>query len=268
MVDSPDELVAVSDPGEVGRAEHNRGDRFVVFVSNIAAWLFPILMVAITAQVILRNSGLNQAWLDDLQWWLYGAAVLMGVGYAVTTDSHVRVDIFYDGFADEKKTRINIFSLGWMFLPFVVLSWDVTYDYAVSSIRANEGSDSPNGLHNLWVLKSFMNIAFIFIGVATWFAVKRNLSRLHPPRLWRMLWSVFPATFLAINLTIYYGLLLISIALAEEGTSTRDILRGPLFGELEVGNYEVTYTILAAVVVTPALILILRALDRSAKSGG
>lgn len=267
-MESPNEIVAVSDPGEVGREEHNRGDRFVVHVSNIAAWLFPILMVAITAQVILRNSGMNQAWLDDLQWWLYGAAVLMGVGYAVTTDSHVRVDILYDGFAPEKKTRINIFSLGWMFLPFVILSWDVTYDYALSSIRADEGSDSPNGLHNLWILKTFMNLAFIFIGVATWFAVKRNLSRLHPPKLWRMLWSTFPATFLAINLAVYYGLLLIATAFAAEDTTTRDILRGPLFGEVEFGNYEVTYTILAAIVITPLVILGLRAMDRSRKSEG
>ena len=268
MSESSQEIVAVSDPGEVGRAEHNRGDRFVVAISNVAAWLFPILMVAITAQVILRNSGMNQAWLDDLQWWLYGAAVLMGVGYAVTTDSHVRVDIFYDGFPIEKKTRINIFSLGWLFLPFVILSWDVTFDYAVSSIRADEGSDSPNGLHNLWILKTFMNLSFIFIGVATWFAIKRNLSRLHPPRLWRMLWAAFPSTFLAINLAIYYGMLIVLSALAPEDSTTRDILRGPAFDELEFGNYEVTYTVIAAVIATPLVILVLRALDRTRKSEG
>ena len=267
-MDDPNQVVAISDPGEVNRAEHNRGDRFVIQLSNIAAWLFPILMLAITAQVSLRNSGMNQAWLDDLQWWLYGAAVLMGVGYAVTTDSHVRVDIFYDGFSTEKKTRINIFSIGWMFLPFIVLAWDVTYDYALSSIRANEGSDSPNGLHNLWILKTFMNVAFIFIGVACWFAVKRNLSRLHPPKLWRMLWSIFPATLLMINLAIYYGLLILATVFAAEGATARDIRRGPLFGEVEFGNYEVTYTIIAAIILTPAVILGLRALDKSRGQGG
>ena len=86
---------AIYDPGEVGRENHNRADRFVVGLSNIFAWLFPILMIAICAQVVLRQAGHNQAWLDDLQWWLYGAAVLVGVAYAVTTNSHVRVDIFY-----------------------------------------------------------------------------------------------------------------------------------------------------------------------------
>ena len=57
-------------------------------------------------------------------------------------------------------------------------------------------------------------------------------------------------------------------ALAAEDTTTRDILRGPLFGEVEFGNYEVTYTIIAAIVITPLVILGLRAMDRSRKSEG
>lgn len=265
-MDSVEELVAVSDPGEIGREEHNRGDRFVVFVSNIAAWLFPILMIAITSQVILRNSGMNQAWLDDLQWWLYGMAVLVGVGYAVTTDSHVRVDIFYDNFSIEKKTRINLFAIGWLFLPFIVLSWDVTYEYALTSIRTDEGSSSPNGLHNLWIIKTFMNVSFVFIAIACWAAVVRNLKRLHPPKLWRQLWATFPGTFLLLNLTIYYGLYTIMSLFAAEGTSSRDISRGPAFGSVEFGNYELTYTVIATLILTPLLILVLRAMDPSRKS--
>ena len=98
-MENQEPVVAISDPGEVGRAAHNAGDRAIIQISNVFAWLFPILMVAIVAQVILRQSGFNQAWLDDLQWWLYGAAVLIAIGYAVTTNGHVRVDIFYDNYA-------------------------------------------------------------------------------------------------------------------------------------------------------------------------
>lgn len=265
-MDETQELVAVSDPGEVGREEHNRGDRFVIFASNIAAWLFPILMLAITAQVLLRNSGMNQAWLDDLQWWLYGAAVLMGVGYAVTTESHVRVDILYDNFPSEKKTRVNIFAIGWLFLPFIILSWDVTLDYALGSIRADEGSNSPNGLHNLWILKLFMNLAFVFIGVACGSAIVRYVSRQNPPKLWRQMWAAFPATFLLINLSIYYGLYGVMSLLAPEGATSREISRGPVFGSYEFGNYELTYTVIASLIITPALVLALRALDPSRKT--
>ncbi|MEO0828971.1 MAG: hypothetical protein AAFY03_00740, partial [Pseudomonadota bacterium] len=112
-MEEPEKLVQLYDPGEENRAEHNRGDRLIVGISNAIAWVFPLLMLAICTQVVLRTVGRyqdslvgiplleglsligNQAWLDDLQWWMYGFACLDGVAYAVTTNSHVRVDIFY-----------------------------------------------------------------------------------------------------------------------------------------------------------------------------
>ncbi|MEM6465675.1 MAG: TRAP transporter small permease subunit, partial [Pseudomonadota bacterium] len=201
---SGQEIVSINDPGEVGREDHNIGDRFVVTISNLVAWAWPALMIAIVSQVILRGAGHNQAWLDDLQWWIYGIAVLIAFGYAVTTNAHVRVDIFFAGFPKERKTRIEIFGLVWLLLPFIILSWDVTFHYAVSSVLAWEGSDSPNGLHNLWILKCLMNLSFAFIGIAIWAAYVRFLEQLTDPDLWKQLLIAFPSTMFLVNLTIYY----------------------------------------------------------------
>ncbi|MFQ1702280.1 TRAP transporter small permease subunit [Loktanella agnita] len=256
------EIAAISDPGEIGRKNHNRADRFVILVANIAAWLFPILMLAICAQVVLRGIGMNQAWLDDLQWWLYGAAVLVGVGYAVTTNSHVRVDILYDHFPQDKKSRIDIFALGWLFLPFIILCWDVTLGYAIQSIGADEGSSSPNGLHNLWILKSFVNISFIFVGIACWAAIYRSLRTQGRSALWQQMLAALPATFFLINLTIYYCLWVIIWLTSPAGTRGRQIGRHAVFDEVEIGVYEFTYTVVAALILTPIIILTLRALDQ------
>ncbi len=262
-----DEVAAVSDPGEIGREHHNKGDRFVVHVSNIAAWLFPVLVIAITAQVLMRNFGQNQAWLDDLQWWLYGAAVLVGVGYAVTTDSHVRVDIFYDNFQAEKRARVDLFALGWLFLPFIMLAWDVTFGYAQQSVASNEGSDSPNGLHNLWLLKIFMNLSFLFVAVACWSAIVRIQSKRAPFRWWRILWAAFPATFFTLNLMLYYGLWIVIWIVSPAGTSSREITRHDAFGEIPIGDYEFTYTTVIGLALAMVLVLALRLMDRSSNAG-
>ncbi|MEO1314952.1 MAG: hypothetical protein AAFV27_13910, partial [Pseudomonadota bacterium] len=63
-MDKVEEIISLSDPGEVGRDEHNRGDRFSVVVSNAFSWIYPILMIAIVSQIFLRGSGNNQAWLS------------------------------------------------------------------------------------------------------------------------------------------------------------------------------------------------------------
>ena len=275
-VASADPIVAITDPGEAGRAEHNRGDRFVVAVSNVFAWLFPILMVVIVAQVLLRNLGRtgigpgNQAWMDDLQWWLYGAVVLVGVAYAVTTNSHVRVDIFYDGFPERKQRRIDVFGLAWLFLPFVILCWDVMLSYALQSIASREGSSSPNGLHGLYWLKAFVVVAFVFIAAATWFAYVRMLSRLTRPLWWRKLLYAFPAVAFAVNLAIYYGALGVALLTAGEGATARQVARGGFFDTIELPlGQEMKITVLAALVVTVALIALAYMLrDRSPETGG
>lgn len=263
---SADELIKLSDPGEVGRADHNRGDRFIVIVSNFFAWMFPLLVLAITAQVILRYTGNNQAWMDDVQWWLYGASALVAIGYAVTTNSHVRVDIFFENYTPERKTRIEIFGLVWLFLPFVILAWDITVHYAISSVQIDEGSDSPNGLHNLWILKVFMNLTFIFIAVAAWAAYVRFLSMLTRPALWKQLLFAFPSTMFIINLIVFYAIWWYLRLTSPADVTDRDISRHDIFGHLEVGAEEIKYTIIITFILTLIVIAVARMLARGDRS--
>ncbi|MGB0497615.1 MAG: TRAP transporter small permease subunit [Rubricella sp.] len=264
-MDNIEQFIQLSDPGEVGRAEHTRADRFVIGVSNAFAWLFPILVVAICSQIVLRQAGHNQAWLDDLQWWLYGAAVLIGIGYAVTTNSHVRVDIFFENFADDRKYRIEVFGLAWMFLPFILLCWDVTVHYAITSVRADEGSSSPNGLHNLWMLKVFMNLSFVFIGVAIWSAYVRFLSKLTEPKLWKQLWYAFPSTMFLVNLATFYAIWWFIYLTGPDDMQARAVTRHPIFDEFEFLAYELKWTVVISLALTFILIGAARLLDRPAK---
>ena len=263
----PETIIAISDPGEIDKEQHNKGDRINIWISNLFALIFPILMIVICTQVVFRTLGRseigpgNQAWLDDFQWWLYGAAVLIGIGYAISTNSHVRVDIFYDKYSEQKRQRIDIIALTWFFLPFVVLCWDVTLSYAITSIIADEGSDSPNGLHNLWVLKLFMNFSFILIGFATWSAYVRRLSQATKPVIWKQLLYAFPATLFIINLIIYYSFWWVIYLISEQGTTTRQVGRHEIFGDVNIFYWEIKYTIIISIIVTVMIIGLARLLD-------
>jgi TRAP-type mannitol/chloroaromatic compound transport system permease small subunit len=265
-METQEPAVAISDPGEVNRDLHNTGDRAIVHISNAFAWLFPILMFAICAQVILRQMGQNQAWLDDLQWWLYGSAVLVAIGYAVTTNSHVRVDIFYDNYEPDKQARIDCFGLAWLFLPFIILCWDLTIHYAVASFTAWEGSSSPNGLHNLWILKCFMNVTFIFIGAATWFAYVRRLGTLCEPVLWKKLFYAFPAVMYVINLIVYYAIWWLLFLTAPAETTARDVSRFDFWDDIEWGPFETAPSVAIALVITIVLIGAARAMARKSEA--
>jgi len=203
---SVDQVLAITDPGDVNRDSHTKTDRFVINVGNAVAWAFPLLMIAICSQVVLRASGYNQAWLDDLQWWIYGFAMVTAFGYAIVTNSHVRVDIFHQNYSPERKARIEAFALGWLLLPFLILMADVLIHYAWASIESGEGSSSPNGLHHLYILKTTLPFLFILACLATVSGMRKNVAVFTTPSLAKLLIWAFPsAVFLGWRL-IHYAL--------------------------------------------------------------
>ena len=258
-MDDPEKIISLYDPGETDRAEQNGADRVVVTISNWLAWIFPALMAIIVTQVFLRNFGRldigpgNQAWMDDLQWWLYGIACLVGIAYAVTTNSHVRVDIFYDNFSKTRQSRVDLFALGWLFLPFAMLVWDVTFHYAYASVLSGEGSDSPNGLHNLWALKVLTNLCFALLALAIFARVKRILRRQGLTSAWETFKWTLPSIAFGLNLTIFY-LAWWATKLTQADMKTRQIAsKGYLMAEIEYGPYETKLTVILALVATALL---------------
>jgi branched-subunit amino acid ABC-type transport system permease component len=174
----------------------------------------------------------------------------------------VRVDIFYDNFPKAKQRRVDIFALGWLFIPFLILCWDVTIHYAIASVVANEGSNSPNGLHNLWILKCFMNASFVLMGIAAWAVYVRCLSRLTDPVLWKQLVFAFPSTMFLVNLVTFYLIWWAIYLTSPADTNMRQVGRHPIFDEFEIGNWEIKYTIVITLVVTLLVIGLARMLDR------
>ena len=173
--------------------------RFVMAFGNTIAWLFPALMIAICTQVVLRKMGNNLAWLDDAQWWIYGLALTVGFVYAITTQSHVRVDILFMNFRPSKKARTEIVGLGWMLLPFLVLMTDILFNYSWASFQVREGSDSPNGLHRLYLLKMALPWIFIIAMAATLSILIRHLRVIATVRLWTVLLAIFPAAWFVLE---------------------------------------------------------------------
>jgi TRAP-type mannitol/chloroaromatic compound transport system permease small subunit len=256
-IETAEAAIAISDPGEVNRDQHLWGDRLMINIGNITAWLFPLLMVAIVTQVIIRKMGMNQAWLDDAQWWMYGFAMLVGFGYAITTESHVRVDILHQNYSPERKARIEVFALGWLLLPFLGMMTDILIHYAWSSVKALEGSDSPNGLHRLYLLKASMPIMFFVAIIAAWAATKRNLAKLKPVNLYRMMFATLPFVWFVADRVVHYILYWFT-RITNPEINPRRIDKEPIF------EYELYFAL--AVISIIALISYMRTRSSSTKA--
>lgn len=254
LASTEDASVEISDPGEQLRSEYYFIDRLVVRVGNVVAWIFPILMLAIVAQVVMRKLGYNQAWLDDGQWWLYGFAMITGFAYAITTDSHVRVDIFHQSYSERKKAKLEIFAIGWLLLPFIGIMVDIMAQYAWSSWTAREGSDSPNGLHRLYLLKISLPILLTMAGFAALSILRRNLNKFTKASALKIVLAAFPFFVFLFDRVCYHAFYWF-LKFSKPDLQPRKIAKEPLMEQ----------TTVVAVALLLLLVIVLWLLGRSYK---
>ena len=142
-------------------------DRFVKIVGSIVMWVNVLLVAAIVTQVLFRYL-LNQSFpkLDEIQWHFYGLVTMIGISYAMVTDSHVRVDLLYMQLNRRTQRIIEVIGILALLVPFIYLMIDQGFDYFYESFRVNERSDSPIGLPGRWVFKAVIPISFILLAMA------------------------------------------------------------------------------------------------------
>ncbi|MEX3007142.1 TRAP transporter large permease subunit [Hoeflea sp. TYP-13] len=142
-------------------------DTFVKAVGHVVMWANIALIAAITSQVALRYF-LNQNYpkLDEIQWHIYGLVTMIGVSYALATDSHVRVDLLHLQLSRPSQRIIEIVGILLLMCPFLYLMIDQGFDYFYESYRVGERSDSPTGLPARWALKAVIPISFVLLALA------------------------------------------------------------------------------------------------------
>lgn len=142
-------------------------DKTIKSVCHVVMWANILLITAIVAQVLFRYmANQNFPKLDEIQWHFYGLVTMVGISYALVTDSHVRVDLLHMQLTRRAQRIIEVIGILTLLVPFIYLMIDQGYDYFYDSIRVNERSDSPTGLPARWALKAVIPGSFILLGLA------------------------------------------------------------------------------------------------------
>jgi len=126
-------------------------------------WLALLVVVAELAIVFTRFVfSYEQAYMGDLVRFWYAALFLFASAYTLIEDGHVRVDVFYAGFARRKKAFVN--SVGSVFLG-MTLCWTVlilgmSSKAAIinSPILAFEITQSTTGLFVKYFMAGFLAV--------------------------------------------------------------------------------------------------------------
>ncbi|WP_340109765.1 TRAP transporter small permease subunit [Pikeienuella sp. HZG-20] len=152
-------------------------------------WLMLPLIAVIMFDVTTRKIGVTQNFfadftidygysistiMQDLQWHLHAAMLLLSFGFGYLTNAHVRVDVFRELLPRRKQGWLELVGLLVLGLPFLILMMVYGWELFHVSWIQNEHSESVTGLNWRWFIKFFMPVGFAL----TLLAVIATLGRL------------------------------------------------------------------------------------------
>ena len=139
-------------------------DTLTEYVGRLTAVVLVVLTLLIIYDALSRylfHSG--SIALQELEWHLFDAVILLGISYALKEGAHVRVDIFYADYAPKTKAIIDIISQLFFILPFSILIIYVGFDFVMQSYVQQEGSSNPGGLPYRFIIKGVLLLSFVLL---------------------------------------------------------------------------------------------------------
>ena len=149
-------------------------NRFIKRVVEAVAWLNVALIIVILTTVILRygfhRNGLLLGWglvpMEELEWHLYSVPFMFGLAYAITNDSHIRIDLIHMAMSKRLQHIFEILGIVFLLMPVLLIMLDFSFDYAMYSFSHNESSQSPSGLPYRWIVKSVIPLSMLLMIIA------------------------------------------------------------------------------------------------------
>ena len=118
-----------------------------ISVGKTVSWLLLVMVVTVFGVVVLRYVfSVGWIWLQELVTWMHAMVFLLVAAYALSEDSHVRVDVFYRQWSKHTQNRINFFGSLFCLCPVSLFLVFGSFDYVEASWVTKEASKDAGGL--------------------------------------------------------------------------------------------------------------------------
>ncbi len=140
-------------------------DRLNQWVGRWVAWLV-LLAVLISAgnAVVRKVFDQSSNGLLEIQWYLFAAVFLLGAGYTLLRQEHVKIDVIAGRFSKRTQIWIDIVGICVFLLPFVVIVIDLSWPLVVRAYNMHEMSNNAGGLVR-WPVFALLPAGFVLLGL-------------------------------------------------------------------------------------------------------
>ena len=135
-------------------------------LGRAAAWLSLVLVLVVGFIVVLRYGfQLGSIALQESVMYINGALFVLGAGYTLKAQGHVRVDVFYSRFSLRDRAIVDSLGALLFLLPAsFFIAW-ISWGYVSVAWRIREGSPEASGLPFVYLLKTLLVVLPVLLAV-------------------------------------------------------------------------------------------------------
>jgi len=136
-------------------------DKLNEWIGRGTAWVSLALVMVVFLDVVMRYA-FNKSFVftQELEWHIFAFIFLIGAGYTLLYDGHVRVDIFYQRFGFRGKAWINLLGVLIFLIPGCLMIIFTSWHFVVRAFVVGEGSPDPGGIPYRFLVKGFIPFGF------------------------------------------------------------------------------------------------------------
>ena len=132
-------------------------------VGKLIYWLVLIAVLVSAGNATIRytlNTSSN-AWLE-VQWYLFSGIFLLGAGYTLLNNAHVRIDVVSSRLSKKTQTWIDILGTVFFLFPMAIAIMYLSWPVFVNALKSGEMSSNAGGLM-VWPARALVPLGFLLL---------------------------------------------------------------------------------------------------------
>ena len=134
------------------------------WIGRGVAWVSLGLVLVVFVDVVMRYLFKTSfVFTQELEWHLFAFIFLIGAGYTLLKDGHVRVDIIYQRLGFKSRAWVNFIGVIFFLIPGCTMIIVTSLFFVINAWSIMEGSPDPGGIPFRFIIKGCITAGFLLL---------------------------------------------------------------------------------------------------------
>ncbi len=142
-----------------------RIDRFSELIGRSVAWLVLAAVVISALNAVVRRAfNISSNAFLEIQWYLFAAVFMLGAGYTMLRQEHVKIDVVSGRFSKRTQIKMDIVGICVFLFPFVYMIIKLSMPLVINAYQIQEMSSNAGGLIR-WPVFALLPLGMLLLGI-------------------------------------------------------------------------------------------------------